>query len=159
MDPRNVTASAVMSTDVLTALATDNLGNVIETMLTEHVGSLPIVESNGRCIGIVTTSDVIRASGSGADTDEEIERVVYLDPDTRRFEATDLCFPLEVAADRPVADLATEDVIFVLPDTPIRDVAQTMARQGIHHVLVVDEARNLLGVISSLDMVRLVAQL
>jgi CBS domain-containing protein len=45
----------------------------------------------------------------------------------------------------------------VSPDTPVEEVARVMATQHLHRVLVL-EGETLRGVISALDIVRLVAE-
>jgi CBS domain-containing protein len=49
-----------------------------------------------------------------------------------------------------------DNVIAVAPDEPIRSVARQMLDRGIHRVLVLSEGK-LIGVITSSDIVRLVA--
>ena len=48
-------------------------------------------------------------------------------------------------------------VIGVAPDASLREVCQTMASDGVHRVLVV-EGRRLLGIVTSFDVVRLLAK-
>jgi CBS domain-containing protein len=52
-----------------------------------------------------------------------------------------------------VSDVMTTDVISVSPDTSLHEVASLMNQKKIHRVLVVEDQR-LVGLISSLDIVR-----
>lgn len=160
MKTSSVAAANLMSTDVRSVGPNSTLDQAVSIMIAHHIGSLPIVDPQGLCLGIVTASDVVRASRETSDADDrdETERMVYFDPDIQRFEAADFCFPAEAAGARRVEEFASDAVIFVLPTTPVSEVAQTMLGQGIHHVLVLDEERRLQGVISSLDLVRLIAE-
>ncbi len=57
--------SDVMSADVVSVNADADLVEVIETMLEQHVGALPVVDGEGNVQGIISYVDVLRAvSGS-----------------------------------------------------------------------------------------------
>lgn len=43
-------------------------------------------------------------------------------------------------------------------DASLKSAAELMSREGFHHVLVVDQSRALVGIVSSLDITRWVAQ-
>jgi CBS domain-containing protein len=50
-----------------------------------------------------------------------------------------------------VADIMTEDVLTVVPDTPIAEIAERMARDRIHRVVVLDGDK-LVGIVTSIDL-------
>jgi CBS domain-containing membrane protein len=54
-------------------------------------------------------------------------------------------------------DIMTEDVILVKADTPIGEVAETMGREKVSGVPVVDEGEKVLGIISEKDFLRQMA--
>ena len=58
--------------------------------------------------------------------------------------------------ERTVAEAMTPSVWSVTSDTPVRDAARVMLDNRIHRVLVVDAGR-LIGIVSSSDIVRAVA--
>jgi acetoin utilization protein AcuB len=51
----------VMSTRVLTATPTTEIREIAGVMLDEHVSAVPIVDSARHPLGILTTSDILRA--------------------------------------------------------------------------------------------------
>jgi CBS domain-containing protein len=55
-----------------------------------------------------------------------------------------------------VRDVMHPAVIAVPPDQPLRAIAQTLTDQHVHRVLVTREGR-LVGIVSTTDIVRLVA--
>ena len=57
------------------------------------------------------------------------------------------------AADRPVRDIMTQDVIKVYPGTPVSQIARLMADNDISGLPVVDKNERVLGVITELDLV------
>ena len=56
-----------------------------------------------------------------------------------------------------VEDAMIRDFVAVAPDAAVEKIARTLVDRGIHRVLVVEGGR-LLGIVSSLDLVRLVAE-
>lgn len=57
-----------------------------------------------------------------------------------------------------VQDFMREDVITVSPDTSVREIAQTLVREAIGGVPVVDDDGTVLGVVSATDIVRTAAR-
>jgi CBS domain-containing protein len=57
-----------------------------------------------------------------------------------------------------VKDVMTPYLITAEEDTPIRDVAARMAQSGIHRVIVVDSDQQIRGIVTSLDVLRWVAE-
>ena len=49
----------VMSTGVLTAKRTDLVRSVVVKMLSRHCGAIPVVEDDGRLVGLVSVRDVM----------------------------------------------------------------------------------------------------
>jgi CBS domain-containing protein len=56
-----------------------------------------------------------------------------------------------------VRDIMRSNVVIAAPGDSLRDVAQLMLRHSVHRVPIVKEGR-LVGLISSMDLVRLVAE-
>ena len=98
---------------------------------------LPIVE-DGRLLGVVSDRDLLRAAGpalgfSHFDTDED-------DP----------------AIDRPLREIMTRYVLTADPNMSVADAADTMIRQGLSALPVLDEDR-LIGILTTADVLRLAA--
>jgi len=105
-------------------------------------------------VGVVSGAEILRAVGSG-------------DGDAARDFYTDLVaeMPSEglvsrVEGDRVdallVRDIMTTSLIVVPPDQPVRDIARGLLAGGVHRVLVT-EGRRLLGLVTTLDLVRVAA--
>lgn len=155
------TAAEVMNRDVVTLTADDSLQNAMQIMTQHHVSGVPIVDSENRCIGVVSTSDVV----SFVEADQEaLEGTIprtenWFNPETQKWEES--TFSPEMLGEYdsvPIADAMTSDPLTVTPDMPVAEVARLMSEYGIHRVFVVDEDRRLQGVISAFDFVQLVAR-
>jgi CBS domain-containing protein len=51
----------------------------------------------------------------------------------------------------------TRKVVSVAGDRSVREAAQTMISRGVHRVLVTTTGRRLLGIVTTLDLVRAIA--
>jgi CBS domain-containing protein len=116
---------------------------------------LPVVEPDGRCVGIVTEADLVIA-------DEERELhlphyinlfggIVFLEP-LRRFEER-----LRKAFAATAADMMTREPTTVGPDTSAREAARVISESGHNRLPVVEEGR-LVGVVSRADVLGALAR-
>jgi CBS domain-containing protein len=148
-------ARDVMRSTVLAVSPDTTLSELEDFLISKRVGGVPVVE-DGALVGVVTRSDVVRSLSlerslagliaSGLASPEEGVPAPPLPPD----------FASELAA-RTVRDAMVTDAVAVTPDTPIEDVARLLHERHIHRVLVV-EGKNVRGIISTLDLVRLIAE-
>ena len=124
-------AQDVMTMDVHTATADEDLGAACEKMLRNRVGCLPVVR--GKALeGILTETDVLRAYAeqcASAPGDDE------LDP--------------------PVSERMTTEVQTLRFDAQLGDAVQLLSSLGIRHVPVVQEG-HVLGMVSDRDVRRAV---
>lgn len=75
--------------------------------------------------------------------------------DGRRVEGFVSARDLLLAADtEPIFKVMSQDLIVAHPDMPVTDAARVILRSGIQKLPVVDDAGNLVGIISNADVVR-----
>jgi len=106
----------------ITCLADTPLRSALQTMQTEHVGSMIVTDQNARVQGIFTLHDLL-------------ERVAIA----------------EVALERPISEVMTADPLTLPADALAHEAALLMARHGIGHISVVERGR-LLGMVSERDI-------
>ncbi len=102
-----------------------------------HVRRLPVVDEQGRLVGIISRGDVREGLSATA------TKSPY-DPDAQEQWLT-------------VAEVMTANVITVSPDTPLWQVAELMLQHKIGGLPVV-EGERVVGVITESDIFKLVAQ-
>jgi CBS domain-containing protein len=129
------------------------------------ISGAPVVEA-GAVVGVISRSDIVKQVSVGRALAEHLYRDYYRDisgfgePRPPEQIAEEMMgIELNVGhrlCDMRVKHAMVDNVIAVAPDEPIRSVARQMLDRGIHRVLVLSEGK-LIGVITSSDIVRLVA--
>jgi CBS domain-containing protein len=117
----------IMSRAVVTATPELPASRVVELLVDENIGAIPIIDSAGVPVGIVTRYDVL----------EEDE--------------------VDITDELPAHAIMHGRPLTVSETTSVREAAELMTKQHVHHLLVVDGEGRLIGVVSSLDVVRWVA--
>lgn len=125
-----------MSSPAIVMPETMVLPEARQMMQERHIRRLPVVDTTGRLVGIITEGDINRVSDSPA-TDVQIYNLYHR------------------INDLPIRDLMTRAVVTVTPDTPIMDVARLLLEHRIGGVPVM-EAGQVLGVITESDLFRLI---
>jgi CBS domain-containing protein len=115
----------LMTKNVTSCRQENNLAELVEMMWKQRCGALPILDGSGRVMGITTDRDICIALG------------------TRNIKASDVL----------TRDVSQPRYFSCSPDTDARDAMRTMAAEEVGRLLVVDEAGQLVGIISIDDIV------
>jgi CBS domain-containing protein len=110
------------------------LADAEQLMELYDVTGLPVVEDGGAVVGVVSQTDLLRDGTSV--TRPTSKRITRLH----------------------VADVMTSPAITVDVDTPLVEAAKLMQDKKIHRVVAVSKAGHAVGVLSSMDFVRLYAE-
>ena len=118
----------VMTTPVYTMLPMDTVRRAAEEMTSRGIGSVVIVDSRGRLLGIVTKTDIVKhvvAKG--------------LDPSKVKL-----------------GDIMTENPYYMFSDAPLREAAQLMGSKGIGHLPILDpDTHRIVGIITKSDILKI----
>ncbi len=150
-----------MNRQVVAVSPRDKLQSAMELMLDNHVTGLPVLDQADRCVGLVSATDILQYEQDNAELVAEATSEVarYFDQMTQRWEDVRLTsYALEKLNEVAVEEIMSRDLVFVRPDSPITGVAKKMLDQGVHRLLVLDDERRLLGLITATDFVRLAAK-
>lgn len=134
----------VMSKVVITVEPDDTVQNALVLMAQYSVTVLPVTDSKSRCVGVLSTSDLI-------DPAQELEEALH---DAERGSEEQRIEKLlsESIGQRRVSELMTATVVAVDREMPIMDATGEMLRQRVHHLPVVDEQQKILGIVSTMDL-------
>jgi CBS domain-containing protein len=152
-------AADFMQRDVITVSPEDTLRDALALMTANHVTGLPVMDGGGRCIGLVTASDILNYEQERADDSPERGAAQFFNPETQQWESVPLsAFGLEGLGEVRVEDVMARELIWVDRHTPLKEVARKMRAAHVHRVLVMNENNALFGIISAYDIVGVVAE-
>jgi CBS domain-containing protein len=146
-----VKAHEVMTTPVITVKPSAPLTDVAEILVENGVSAVPVVDSLGKLIGIVSEGDLLRRAEVGT----ERRGSWWL----RLFAANDALAEGYIKAHaRKAEDVMTCDVVSAVKDTPLADIATLFESKGIKRVPII-ENEQVVGIVSRADLVRAFAKL
>ena len=152
-------ARDIMQKQVLDVSPDLPIPELVDFLISHRVSGVPVIEK-GKVIGIVSRSDLVRAvslerslAGIVAEGVEQEEFAPGEVPPVPGLRSS----AVQALQNRSVRTIMVTDPVSVAPETPVAEVARVMVARHMHRVLVTDGAQ-LLGLISSLDVVRLVAE-
>jgi CBS domain-containing protein len=137
-----------MVTSVRSVAPTLPLDDLQDLLVEQRIGGVPVIEHD-RVVGIVSRSDFVRA----ASLDRALAGVA-----SEGFAADAEPGASVRTADaraRVVRDIMSPDVVTVAPETPLDEVARVMAKRHLHRVVVIEDG-TLRGMITALDLVRMI---
>ena len=142
-------ASDVMTVRVVTITSDTTVQAAAKLMLEREVSALPVVDKDGKLIGIISEGDLMRR----AETGTERKASWWLD----FMSGTDrLAYDFVKAHGTKVADVMTREVVTAKPDTPLNEVAQLLEDNRIKRVPVV-EGGMVIGVVSRANLLQALA--
>lgn len=176
----------LMTRQVVTIEPEATLRELASVLTTEHVGGLPVVRGE-EVVGVVSASDLLAFDADAPGTPIERSRpdvgdgtgpeILELDveeneeaaaayfaefwqdagPDlVHRFAHTDAP-EWSVLDEHTVAELMSRRLLALPPEMDVREAARRMLVADVHRVLVMQDGR-LVGVMTSLDVLRAVAE-
>ena len=124
----------LMQGDVITVNLDMSINDAVVTLTDAHISALPVVDGGGRMVGVVSSTDILT---SEAEANDAVEREALFEQ-------------------MMVRDIMTQRPLTVSPDAEVREAAQQMLYADVHR-LFVTSGDQVIGVISTTDIVRAVA--
>lgn len=164
----DVTAEELMSTEVMTLSRHLSLRAAAYLLHQDQISGAPVVDEAGRCVGVLSARDFLRWAAEHA-------------PGTRLHAATapteavsttgEGNCPVEISLPHdypesvfsewqqdeegphdPVAAYMTADVVTAYRSTTLAELARMMVDAHIHRLIITDEQRRPVGVVTSTDI-------
>jgi CBS domain-containing protein len=157
---RSMTVCDVMQREVLAASAGWSLEELAGFLVDNGISGAPVTEEDGELVGVVSMTDMVRHSSMpsrGEDTGDTHD--VYLYELERQLGHEELMM-FHTRNDSPVhvREIMTPMIFKVEEDTSVQEVAETMLRGRIHRVFVT-QGNTLTGIVTALDMLRVIRDL
>ncbi len=121
-------AREVMTRRPLSVSESASLREAASFLTDKGIGAAPVINDAGRPVGVVSLADIVRSAC------------------VNELSATRLS--------TPVGKVMTPVVFFVRPETPVDAVIDDLLTCAVHRLFVVDEHDVLVGVISTVDVLR-----
>jgi CBS domain-containing protein len=148
-----------MQVDVRTVAPDTTIADLERLLLQGRVGGLPVLDRDGQLLGIVSRSDVVRQLSIEQSLGEAMSDV-YRDQtneDWADASREEIGATIGQRMQRlRVCDVMIRDVATVAPNDSLQDAARCLVERHFHRLPVVEDDR-LVGIVSSLDLVRLIA--
>lgn len=113
-----------MTEPVLTVNEDDRIGDVGEAMLTKEIKSVVVIDDECRPEGILTSTDFVEVATADPATTED-----------------------------PVSEWMTTDIHVISLQETVATAAETMVSHGISHLPVVGDTGEVVGILSTTDIV------
>jgi predicted transcriptional regulator len=153
--PDRTSVASIMSADTICVDPELGLEALALIFLERGISGAPVVDANGRPLGVVSKTDLIREQQENAGM-LEIEPMTF----EQQGEGVELGlgFHLERVRQGKVKDIMTPLTLTLGENASIARAAALMAYEGVHRVPVVSATGRVVGVVSALDIARWVAR-
>jgi CBS domain-containing protein len=153
---REPTAGDVMNTQVLAVEPDMSVKELASFLIENQISGAPVLDAHGRLVGVVSLTDIVESESEGADpTGGEAE--LHFGGRWQRQEAEAFRGMHLETPGLQVRDIMTPTAFTLPHDTPVPKVARTMVAGRIHRLLVTREQR-VVGIVTSLDLLKLLAR-
>lgn len=142
-------AHELMSRHVITISADASVIEAIKTMLTHHISGLPVIDSGGKLIGIVSEGDFIRRAEIGT----EIRRGRWL---TLLATADRVALDFARQHGRKVREVMTPDPITIDENTSLEQIVRLMEARNVKRFPVM-RGDEIVGMVTRADFLTAIA--
>ncbi len=122
-----LTVRDIMTTTVFTVDVDASAEEAAWGLTRRHIGGAPVRDSRGTVVGVLSKGDLVN-------------------PEPSQW----------IKGEPTVGDLMNPDVLAVYPEDPALAAAVGMVQRNVHRVIVLDEEQKMIGIVSSMDIVKAV---
>ena len=134
--------------NVITVSPTDKIEIVARLFDEQEINAAPVVDGFGKCIGVITSHDVVRFEADRNVVEQQCKGGFAFDLKDRDGSTRGL-------VGRPFDEVAyhmSRDFESIGGLEPLSRAARLMCNKHLHHVITLDDAGRPLGILSSLDI-------
>lgn len=140
--------SEVMRREVATAHPDSPITEVVELLLDKDFTAVPVVNDQGKVVGMVSDSDLLTRGGMNVTI--SLKRATDLDYVRELHESLE-------NANRKVSEVMTREVVTTAPDAVLGRAARLMVEKHLKRLPVVDSDGKLVGILGRLDVLNTIA--
>lgn len=143
-------ARDIMTTRVITIAADATIGEAIRLMLQNRISGLPVLDSAGNLVGLVTEGDFLRRPEAGTEKQRSRWMEFLLGPGRLAAEYTQ-------THGRKIREVMTEKVVSVDETTPVAEIVRLMETRRIKRVPV-RRGGKLVGIVSRANLLHVLGR-
>ena len=139
-------AKDIMTTRVITVEPDATVQDIAKRLMANSISAVPVVERNGRLIGIISEGDLMRRAETGTEKQPSWWLSFMTSPDeaARNFVKSH---------GRKAGDVMTRKVVTVQENTPVQEIAELLEKHQIKRAPVV-HGDKVVGVVSRSNLIR-----
>jgi CBS domain-containing protein len=149
-------ASDIMNPEVVCIVTGTKLNEAVKKLAGKGIGGLPVVDEDGRIIGMVTETDLMNFA-SKIHVVSLMDSSGWISPYTDVAEMVSYQQGYELLEKTTVDSIMSRRVVCVSLDTAAPEVAQLMKKKKINRVPVVDNEGKIHGIIARADLIDFLA--
>lgn len=138
--------SDIMARNVLTVPPEASVREVASLMLERRISGIPVVDAEGRVLGVVSEGDLIRRPEIDTDQESRGWLSIFVSEEERARDFVK-------SHGRRAREVMTQPAVCVAPDTPLDEAVRIMERHRIKRLPVVEHGK-LVGLMTRADVVR-----
>jgi len=143
----------VMTTDLVAVNPSDSVSEALCLLVENRVSALPVVDGHERCVGVLSATDLLQLALQLGGELEALNSAEGLDHELLLEKLEHTGFSTQI-----VQEAMTPSVVTVLPESTLVAAAAAMTRNRVHRLAVVDGRGKLVGLISTMDIIRALAE-
>jgi CBS domain-containing protein len=149
MGEGDMKAADIMVRNVVTVKPDEEVGAAIKLLWEHDVSALPVVDSDGAVVGIVSEADLVRRMELGT----ERQRPWWLEAVTP---AATLATEFAKSHGRMVHEVMSTDVVSAVEETPLSEIAGLLEKHRIKRVPILRDGK-LVGIVSRSNLIQALA--
>jgi CBS domain-containing protein len=123
-----LTVRDIMTANVFTVEADASAEEAAWGLTRRHIGGAPVRDSGGNLVGVLSKGDLVN-------------------PEPSQW----------IKGEATVGDLMNPDVLAMYAEDPALAAAAGMVQRNVHRVIVLDDEQKMIGIVTSMDIVKAVA--
>lgn len=136
----------VMTSPVIGVLPSASVADAATLMLGNRISGLPVMEADGRLVGVVSEGDFLRREELGTKRRRSWLLELFASPGKVADEYVH-------ANGRKIEEIMASEVITTTPEAPLESAVDLMSRKGIKRLPVVDGGK-VVGIVTRTDLLR-----
>jgi len=161
MDLDRVKVKDIMQSSVIKVTRDMTLKDLAKLFESERISGAPVVEDGHKLVGVVSRTDLVRYDATHMRADETVNK--YFQEGELPDDSDDPQYGAEsetgdALEQKTVEDIMTPWTISAQAKTPVREVAHMMIDRHIHRVFVTDASSKLKGIVTTMDLIRLMVK-